>query len=186
MVVDTIHVMDANETPSEAIKNYAGAAFLLGMAVFAVGLGAGMVSQSIKNLRKDSSTTLSDDLMNEIRQRSRKGTASGKAMEATEEVVDGLKRTVEDILSGHPTVIDQVKSETDIFYVVVKTYKGPTEVGTMIPDKYLVKKSNAMPMADFMKKPQVKFKSRTSTVMEGGITLVTVEEILNSEPVKPV
>lgn len=185
MVVETIHVMDAQETPSEAIKNYAGAAFLIGMAVFAVGLGAGIVSQSIKNLRKNSSSTLSEDLLKELRERARKGSPEGKAFGDTEDVIDSLKRTVESVLSNSE-VIDQVKSEEDIFYRVVKTYKGPTEVGTMIPDNFLVKKSNSISMAEFLKAPQVKFRSRTSTVLDGGATLVTVEEILNSEPVKPV
>jgi hypothetical protein len=39
----TYHHHSGPETPSEAAQNYAGAAFLIGMAIMAIGAGAGFL-----------------------------------------------------------------------------------------------------------------------------------------------
>ena len=39
----TYHHHQGPETPSEAVNNYAGAAFLVGMAVLAIGAAAGFI-----------------------------------------------------------------------------------------------------------------------------------------------
>lgn len=186
MVEETIHVMNANETSSEAFMNYAGAAFLVGMAVFAIGMGAGMITQSIRNLRKDPSpSNFSEDLLAELRKKRPSGESPRNSQTPIDAIVN-LKKTVEDILSRNSQVIDQVSSATESLYYVSKNYKEPITVGSMIPENFVVKKPEGMTIDAFMRKDQVKFKSKTVTNIKGGMTLVVVEEIVNSEPVKPV
>lgn len=189
MMAETIHVMDANETTSEAFKNYASAAFLVGMAIVAVGIGAGMISQSIKNLRKDAASSVTEDLLASLRK-----TAKAKPTEnswknkstSADSAVENLRRTVEDLLGGQSPVINQVTSKDDLLYYVKKSYKEQVKVGSMIPENFLVPKPDSMSMDMFLHMENVKFKSKTVSEIKGGMNLVTVEEIVNSEVVKPV
>lgn len=187
MVVETIHVMDAEETTSEAFKNYAGAAFLIGMAIVSVGVGLGIVTQSIKILRDKKSSILPDDLVSELRKRAPVRKAEDLVDVAKDATVEGLRRTVEDLLGGSgASVLDQVKLIHPKTYYVKKSYKEPVRVGSLIPETYLVEKPEAMDSETFMRMDNLKFKSKTVTHIKGGINLVTVDEILNSAPVKPV
>lgn len=187
MVVETIHVMDANETRSEAFKNYAGAAFLIGMAVMSVGIGMGVIAQSVKTIRRKSSSNVTDDLISELRKRTSRRKPADLADVAAEAAVDGLRKATLDILNKVPgSVFDQNTSKFPKYYFVKKSYKEPVSVGTMVPEKYLVVKLDTTTMDDFMKQETLKFKSKTSLDVSGGGRFVIVEEILNSEPVKPV
>jgi len=186
MVDETIHVMEANETTSEAFKNYAGAAWLVGMSVMAVAMGVGILSVAVKDLRKAKSGNMSDDLLAELRKRAAHSASSAPSVATASEALDSLKQAMDNILNNGPEVIDQVRAKEDTFYYVAKSYKEPITLGSMIPSTHLVKKSDTMTMEVFLKKDQLKFKSKTTTHVKGGGVLVTVEEILNSEPVKPV
>lgn len=186
MAVDTIHVMDAEETASEAIKNYAGAAFLVGLAVVAIGMGAGMISQAIVNLRKKPSSTFSDDLMDAIRKNVAKPSAAASEVKdrVTTSAQDILRKTAEDLLHGR--VIDQSTSEEPVLYYVKKSFKEPVVVGGMIPLNALVVKSDTQDLNEFLALDNLKFKSKLTSTLPGGVVLVTVQEILNSEPAKQV
>lgn len=187
MVVETIHVMDAEETTSEAVKNYAEAAWLLGMTVLVVGMGVGIITQSIKNLRKQKSSSLPEDLVAELRKRTSVRKAEDLVDVAKDATVEGLRRAVEDILGSHGSaVLDQVKLIHPKTYYVKKSYKEPVKVGSLIPETYLVEKPETMDSETFMRMDNLKFKSKTITHIKDGINLVTVDEILNSAPVKPV
>ena len=182
MVEETIHVMDANETTSEAFKNYAGAALLIGMAILAIGVGAGMVSQSIRSLRKAKAPT-AEDLLDRLRR-----SASEKAGHTVDDVrssaVESLRKVTEELMGGR--TFDQVKSEDDVLYYVKKAYKDPVNVGDMLPEQFVVAKPDGMPMEVFMHQDNVKFKSKVTVEVPGGMNLIAVEEIVNSDTVKPV
>lgn len=53
----TYHHHSGPETPSEAAANYAGAAFLIGMTVMAVGAGIGFVLGGFKKEPKEKDVT---------------------------------------------------------------------------------------------------------------------------------
>lgn len=59
--MEEIHIMPAEETNSQAVKNYAGAAFMFGMALLAVGSGIGAVVGAIKGTVKSSRLKDSDE-----------------------------------------------------------------------------------------------------------------------------
>lgn len=187
MVVETIHVMDADETPSEAVKNYAHAAYLFGMAVLTLGIGAGIIAQSVKNIRKKSSSSIPEDLLDEIRRRTHH-TKVGDAVDATRDVaVESLRRTVEDILGGNSKDhFEQITAKTFTTYYVRKTYKKVINVGDLIPTTAIVERPATMTDEQFMKMDNLKFRTKTTTMVGPDMAYVTVEEILNSEPVKPV
>lgn len=184
MVEETIHVMDANETTSEAFKNYASAAFLVGMAVLAVGMGAGMITQSIRNLRKSKTPeSMADDLIDRIRKN-----AANKAGPTLDDIrsstVETLRRATED-LTGSKT-FNQVHSITDKYYYVKKSFKDPVKVGDMIPEQFLVEKTESVSLDAFMHQDNLKFRSKTTVEVIGGMKLIVVEEIVNSDTVTPV
>lgn len=187
MVVETIHVMDANETTSEAFKNYAGAAFLVGMAVLCVGMGAGMVTQSIRNLRKTTSpSNFTEELLNSLRRSAHKSPTVGPIEDAVEATVEDLKRTMSDILGSRGALFDQVTSKELTSYYVKKSYKDEVKVGSAIPENFLVEKPATMTDEMFLGLDNVKIKSKTVLHIKGGVNLITVDEIVNSETVKPV
>lgn len=184
MVEETIHVMDADETTSEAFKNYATAAFLVGMAVLAVGIGAGMLTQSIRNLRKTKSPeSMADDLIDRIRKN-----ASEKAGPTMDDLkastTESLRKVTEELL-GTKT-FDQIKLDEETYYYVKKSHKDPVKVGDMLPEAFVVEKPGNMTMDVFLSHDNVKFKTRTIVMVYGGTKLITVEEIVNSDTVKPV
>lgn len=189
MVVENIHVMDANETTSEAFKNYAGAAFLVGMAVLSVGIGAGIIAESVRKLRKSNgSPNLTEELLRKMRWAAGKGKSSekGPVETAVEDSVEELRRAMGDILGSKGLVLDQVTSKFPTLYYLKKSYKEEVVVGTSIPENYLVVKPETMTMEVFMQMDNIKFKSKTTTHIKGGVNLITVDEILNSETIKPV
>lgn len=187
MVVETIHVMDANETTSEAFKNYAGAAFLVGMAVLCVGIGAGMISESIRKLRKPASTSnFTDDLLDKLRKSAGKSPAGNSTENVVESTIEDLKRTMSDILGSKGAVVDQVTSKETKYYYVKKSYKEEVKVGSAIPENFLVERPSTMTQEMFMGLENIKIKSKTALHIKGGVNLITVDEIVNSEPVKPV
>lgn len=187
MVVENIHVMDANETTSEAFKNYAGAAFLVGMAVLSIGIGAGIIAESVRKLRKSNGApNLTEELLRKMRGAAGRPSEKGPVETAVEDSVEELRRAMGDILGSKGLVLDQVTSKFPTLYYLKKSYKEDVVVGSVIPENYLVVKPETMTMDVFMQMDNIKFKSKTTTHIKGGVNLVTVDEILNSEPVKPV
>lgn len=186
MVVETIHVMDASETTSEAFKNYAGAAFLVGMAVLSIGIGAGIIAESVRKLRRPATSTFTEDLVETLRKKTAGKTADDIISATADAAVEGLRKTMDDILTGHHPTMDQITSKDAVMYSVKKSYKGEVKVGDMIPEDAVTAKPEGMSNTAFMKMDNIKVKSRTIVRVHGGLTLVVVEELLNTDHVKPV
>lgn len=185
MIDQTIHVMDSNETASEAVANYAGAAFMMGAAVIALGIGIGIIKGSICSFRKkpvEKTDNIFDLAQEELRRR------AAPVREAASPVVD----KVHDIFSGSKgrtgtsSDITQVESDVEKLYYVKSSYKGAVASGEFIPETSVVEKPGAMTMEQFMTMKNHKFKSKTVLVVDKGPSMVQIQEVLNTEPPKQV
>ncbi len=189
------HVQSSSETTSEAVGNYGSAVLLVGMAIFYVAVGVGFMKSwgekedgDIYYKRRESF-----EGRNKAKPLPKKGPspvqdAGAKMVDVLAELATRAGDTAREKMFKNTSadVATRVKTDIPTRYYVKKAYKETVVVGSMIPLDFLVEKSDSTTEEHFRNIDNIKFKSRISHKIHGGVTLVEVEELLNNDVVKPV
>lgn len=177
---DTIHVMPARETTSEAMGNYGAAVLMLGVGACFLGNAVAVVVREFRRREDAHIQDLVEPFIKDLREGVEKAASTqGKRIGETGRAVGETVRGIHNSISSGSS-FEQVVFEKPRKYYVKKSYTLPVADGDMVPVTELVELAEDISPEDLGKVENVKFESLglTQVVKGHGPDLVHVSKLL--------